>query len=577
MKKKMIVTIIVLIAILGIGAYLAIDSLEKQGREYEIEQISYYKYFVLKQNEKFGVIDKDGNKIIEAKYDDVKIPNPSKAVFVCYEGENTKVFNENAEEVYKEYSYIRPLRLKNVSGDLQYEKSILQYMKDGKYGILGIDGKKITDAIYEEMDTLKYKEGELFIRLDGKYGVINQKGKVLVKPEYDTIVADGYYSSKDGYKKDGYIVSKKTEDGYRYGYVSVDGELMLNTEYNELSRIADAGDDTHVYLLCAQNGKYGVFENEKQIITNEYQSINYQIETQNFIVQKVKKYGIISLTGHTLLDVKYAQIDVNGDYFYVKDENANVEVYDKEAKKVQMDANLVVLNTEKEDLKIHILTQDDKTVYQVYKNNELTTTEEYNYLEYLYDEYFIAAKKDGTLQIIDSNGNIKTNQQYDSIQKIQDAKLVQATVSKTNVTEIYDGNMNKVAEMKDAVIEKQDSYIEISNQDGFLYFDLGGKEKKVSEVFPDNELFAKKQNGKWGFVDKQENIKVDFIYDQVTQFNSYGFAGIQKDGKWGVINAQGKIILEPTYDLKDQVLPQFVGCFYQVQYGYGEIYYTDEI
>ena len=289
MKKKMIVTIIVLIAILGIGAYLAIDSLEKQGREYEIEHISYYKYFVLKQNEKFGVIDKDGNKIIEAKYDDVKIPNPSKAVFVCYEGENTKVFNENAEEVYKEYSYIRPLRLKNVSGDLQYEKSILQYMKDGKYGILGIDGKKITDAIYEEMDTLKYKEGELFIRLDGKYGVINQKGKVLVKPEYDTIVADGYYSSKDGYKKDGYIVSKKTEDGYRYGYVSVDGELMLNTEYNELSRIADAGDDTHVYLLCAQNGKYGVFENEKQIITNEYQSINYQIETQNFIVQKVKK------------------------------------------------------------------------------------------------------------------------------------------------------------------------------------------------------------------------------------------------------------------------------------------------
>ena len=572
MKNKKILIVILIIVLLGIGAYFGINHFEKQGRDYEIEKITSYNYFVLKQNEKFGVIDKNGNKIIEAKYDDVKIPNASKPVFICYEGENTKVFNEKSKELYKEYEYIKPLRLKNVSSDLQYEKSILQYSKDGKFGIISIDGKKITDAIYEEMDTLKYKEGELYVRLEGKYGIINPKGKVLVEPEYDTIVADGYYE----YLKDGYIVSKKTEEGYRYGYVSYEGELILDTKYNELSRIAEAGDNIHVYLLCAQNGKYGVFENGKQIINNDYQSITYEPETQNFIVQKIKKYGIISLSGNMLLDVKYSQIDVNGEYFYVKDENSNIEVYDKQVKKMEMDPNTFILNTGEEELKIHIITNEDKTIYQVYKNGQVTTNEEYNYLEYLYDEYFIAAKKDGTLQIIDSNGNVKTKQKYASIQKVQNAKLVQAVVSETNTTEIYDSNMDLVVEMKDAIIENNNSYIEISNKEKFIYFDLEGKEKQATEIFADNELFAKNENGKWGFVDKQGNVKIDFNYELVTQFNQYGFAGIKKDGKWGVVNSQGEIILEPIYEIKEQIVPEFIGEFYQVEYGYGEIYLTDE-
>ena len=57
-------------------------------------KIENYNYFVLKQNDLSGVIGRDGNKIIEAEYEDVKIPNPEKAVFVCYEESTTKILNE---------------------------------------------------------------------------------------------------------------------------------------------------------------------------------------------------------------------------------------------------------------------------------------------------------------------------------------------------------------------------------------------------------------------------------------------------------------------------------------------------
>ena len=155
-----------------------------------------------------------------------------------------------------------------------YEKSTLKYSKDGKYGIISIDGKKITNAIYEDIDTLQFKEGELLVKKDGKYGIINIKGATLIKPQYDEIEVDKFYEEGNGYKKAGYIVKNTTEEGYRYGYVNTEGKKIIDTKYNELYRIVEINSDD-VYIICAENGKYGLLKNGKQIIENEYQSIVY--------------------------------------------------------------------------------------------------------------------------------------------------------------------------------------------------------------------------------------------------------------------------------------------------------------
>ena len=45
------------------------------------------------------------------------------------------------------------------------------------------------------------------------------------------------------------------------------------------------------------------------------------------------------------------------------------------------------------------------------------------------------------------------------------------------------------------------------------------------------------------------------------------------NGLWGVIDKEGKIIENPKYEL-DYDNPIFIGEYYQVIYGNGEIYYT---
>ena len=149
MKKKNIVKIVLLIIIIILVAvFFVYRNAKEEAKEYEIVQIpsEEYAYFVYKQDDKYGVLNKEGNIVVQAQFTNVKIPNPLKAVFVCYDGENTKVLNEKNETLYEKYSNIEPLTLKNVSSDLIYEKTVLKYEEDGKYGLIGIDGNKITNA-----------------------------------------------------------------------------------------------------------------------------------------------------------------------------------------------------------------------------------------------------------------------------------------------------------------------------------------------------------------------------------------------------------------------------------------------
>ncbi len=575
MKKKTIISIIIIIMLIVIIAgYILYTKMVEKAKNYEIEEITEYKYFVLKQGDKYGVIDNKANTIIEANYDTIQIPNPEKAVFICYEGENTKVLNEKNEEIYTEFNNIETLELKNVSTNLIYEKSILKYEEDGKYGILSLEGKKITNPIYEEIQTLQYKEGELLVKKDGKYGIINMNGYTIIEPKYDTIKADEYYSSENGYKKDGYIVSITTEEGYRYGYIDDEGKEILEPKYNELNRISYS-DENKKYIICAENGKYGLYEENKQIIGNEYQEITYMNGTDFCIVQKGKKYGVITLDGNMILKVRFIQIDVTGNYIYATDENSVVNVYDSKGNKTEIGENTIILNADEEGkYKIYIESIDGKTIYNIYEGENKKTEDKYSYIEYVNETFFIAANQEGKLGVIDKDGQEIVELKYDSIQEIQGSNIIQANETSTATTILYSNKMEKIAEMTNATISKKENYIVIYNNNERRYFDLNGNEKTNKQIFPNNKLFAKQENGKWGFTDKDSNIVVECKYEQVTEFNEYGYAGIKLDGKWGSIDETGKIIVEPQYEIQNIENVDFIGDYYRIVYGYGEFYYT---
>ncbi len=576
-KKNIVMIIIVLVIIISIAGWFIYKQIEKNGREYEIEKIAIqdYEYFILRQDGKYGVMNKNGDIVIHPEYTNVIIPNPKKAIFICYDENNqTKVLNQNNEQIFSEYEQIQPIRLKNIASNLMYEKNLLTYVQDEKIGLINLDGEEIAEPIYESIEGLPYKEGELLVQLEGKYGVINNKGNNLVDTKYDQIAVDNYTTEEDGYKRAGYIVSNTTENGYRYGYVDINGNVLLEPEYTEVSRIINIKDNDNIYLIVAQNGQYGVVKNQEQIIENEYQSISYNSESNTLTLEKTKRYGIATLEGKVVIPVEFSQIDSTGKYIYATDVDGNVEVYQEDGNPADVESNVYILETNNENYQIKI-DNAQGTVYSILnKNGEQMTTQNYSYINYLYDNYFIVSVTGGKVGVINDKEEEIIPIQFDSIEKIEGTDYIITRLSENNSTQLYDKNFKQLCEMTNAVLKKEENYIKLYNETETKYFDLEGNEKQNTEVFPNNEIYAKSQDGKWGFVDKSGNVVVDYIYDKATDLNAYGYAGVQLDGKWGVVNSNGEIILEPTYTFNVQTEPEFIKEYYKVQYGYGEFYYT---
>ncbi len=461
MSKKVSIIIVAIIVIISLAISIYIPNKDRLSNE----KIDTSKnYVTIEKDGKVGV--KDGeNVIIEPQYDKIIIPNEHKDVFMCESGEDAKFVNSKNEEIFQNYDDVELIEY----ADSKYEKNILRYEKNGKYGLLNINGKTITDAKYEDLTSLTDKEGEVLVKENGEYGIIDEKGNTKIKNKYDSIQSDGFYTDESGYKKAGYIVSVVTNDGYRYGYYDSDGVQVLNEEYNQITRLTQIKSDT--YLIVAQNGQYGVFINNSKIINPRYQSIDYNSDLQLFIVERTKQYGAINLKGVEVIPTEYTELTVNGIYLYASKDDEQ-KVFDANGKTVDIPFNVYINSTSSS--KYFIKNQDGK--YTVINSNfEELTKQNYHFIEYAYDNYFIATNEQDKVGVIDTEENIVVEFNYDLIQLIKGKSIFQAIDFEENETDIYDSKFDLALEMSNANIEILDDGVKVRNNEQEILLDNTGK------------------------------------------------------------------------------------------------------
>ena len=562
-KIRWIIIGIVAVIIIAISIMAIINEVQLH---YKVEEISEYNYFTLEQNQKYGVIDKNGNIVIEAEYEAVQIPNPSKAIFVCVKkyNENTKeyetiVYNEKKEVLFSNYKNVQSISIYTNVNSTPYEKSVLTYKENGKYGLINLEGKQITKPVYDEISSINYKEGTFLVKQNELEGIINMKGKVIIKCEYESVTSDNYYSENGYNKQAGFIVSKKTEDGYRYGYVNYRGTIILNPIYTQLERVTEIANEKGVYFIAFKNGQAGLLKNNKEILNYEYEDIQYNVLGSIFVTKRNGKYGAVNLEGTTVLYPEYDNVYTGGMYLNaLKDKD--IFIFDLNGNKIETNE---VSKTKTENANYYI-TIDKNNKYKVVDSKDnIIIDKDYTYIEYLPGDYFIV-ERDSKSGIIDSNGKSVIELKYDSISRINETDILQMETNK-NIA-LYNLNMKEIVSMDNAIVKEvkdEKAYILLYSDTDFKYLDKKGNILTSQNLFENNSLFAKNINGKWGFVDKDGNLKVQNDYELVTDFNKYGFAGIKKDGKWGSINQNGEVVQEPTYDLKRNI-PEFVGKYYRV-------------
>ena len=438
--------------------------------------ISYYSLY---ENNKWGVLDSTGKKVIEPMYQEMIIVlNKDKDVFLCTYDINeetgeykTKVVNKNNEAIFTEYNKVEALENYDLSGNAWYEEDLLKVEKDGKYGIIDINGKEILEIEYDKVETLKNLENSIIIEKDGKYGLVNKSGTKVIKPEYNSI------ENIDEDYKHGYIVTGS--DGNK-GIISYTGTVVLEPKYKNI-------------LKSFNENYFAVENNDKQILINK--------------------------NGETVLEEGFDKIiQVNSDgIVFTKDNKYGFMDLEKNVK----------INPDYEDLK------------------EINTG-------------IFRAKKSGNIGIINIDGEEKVEFKYRDIYYEQKVGLYVAEDENHN-SYIIDSNFDTKLTGIISEFNTESGYMKMRIGNEYKYYNFKLEEKDVKDVLSSNTLFVSKKDGKYGFVDKDGNVVVEYIYDEAQEQNKYGYAAVKKGDLWGAIDMEGKVVIEPKYQLNNNLVIDFIG------------------
>ena len=90
-------------------------------------------------------------------------------------------------------------------------------------------------------------------------------------------------------------------------------------------------------------------------------------------------------------------------------------------------------------------------------------------------------------------------------------------------------------------------------KEGDAYHLIDEKEKTVGDLsfenaraFTNEGYAAVCNDGKWGFINTDGELVIDYIYDDAKSFKN-GFAAVAVEGYWGYIDEEGNLVIEPQF------------------------------
>ncbi len=460
--KKVIAVIIAILVI--IMFVIALNKLIKKEKTHEAFSKKYY--FPVYTNKKWGVIDNNGDIIIEPTYEEyIIIPNDEKDVFICtYDVDynkntyKTKVINANNEEIISGYKKIEPIYNYDESNNIFFDDNILLVEKDNKYGLIDYEGKVILNCDYDGIEALKKIENSFIIKKDNKQGIVDAKGKIIIEPTYKEIKSIG-----DNYQN-GYIVINEKN---KYGVIDFTGNQVLENKYDDISQVYG----NNMYII-QENGKYKLIKKSGETVLKDFDSIK-SIDDERIIIKEDGKYGIKNISGKEVVPAKYQDLEYTFSNYYIAKKDGKYGIIDTDGKEMlkfnyenityrnvanffeaekKGESNTIIIDSNfKEKVKGYISEVNlEKGYFRIKVDGEYKyynfKFEEKESKEILTDNNLFLSKKDNKYGFVDKAGNVVVDYIYDDAREQNAYGFV--AVNKDGLWGSLDKNGNIIVEPK---------------------------------------------------------------------------------------------------------------------------------
>ena len=326
---------------------------------------------------KIGLVDKDENIVIDAKYDYINVI--SKDFIIVSDNGNYNIINSKGEIMF-------PSSFQDIATIEDVDNLYLAY-NNNKVGLIDINNNFLLECNYDNVSVLVddvssnylinatrdnnvelylYSDGRLdlvnnFSNIDvmffsnddiymadfeGKYSIYNIEAKslktlnntyVAIEPYYngialavnengligyidkdENIVIDYQYSyDKSTSFKNGMAVVGENDN---VGVINKNDEKIIPFKYVDIDIIDDKS-----FIVLDKNNKMYIIDNKENKVSNVYDYINITDFKDIFLVSKTSNsktlYGIINSNGKEIVPVKYEDIKISNNYFILKQNN----------------------------------------------------------------------------------------------------------------------------------------------------------------------------------------------------------------------------------------------------------------
>lgn len=396
------------------------------------------------------------------------------------------------------------------------------------------------DTEYNSYDDYYWQDGERydFTNYDERsiivWGLIDAKGSTILPIEYRAIADKAI---------DGMIEIVKDK---RCGYVDVTGHIILEPTYKEIGRFNDGyaivSKGVPYYDERGQEKEYSIYgvinSSFKVVIPCEFHSIKYEKEKGLFKTD----------VGYKTTDGKYIA-DFNGKIIYVDRKY-------KYCKEFHDDFAIAVLAYSDSDARYALINSKSEDILPpIFEGLELIVNGVYKF------------KLNGKYGLVDSKGNILLQNLYEGIGKFEDNLACVSIIDTFNNYKLYGYIDSSGKEILPTVFEfigkRHDKYSVIMSNGVWELFNVDNHNRtripKASYVGPlQNGLFkiniggdyleqGKVEGGSWGYINQNGEVVIEPIYEYAYNF-SEGLAAVKQNGKYGFIDKDGNTIVPFEFD-----------------------------
>lgn len=438
---------------------------------------------------------------------------------------------------------------------------------DGKWGVINSKGETVIDTTYDEMIAIPNPEKTVFVCVydvdeqTGEYKtkVINEKGQEIFT-DYDRVEVIENFDSKQNIWYENNLL-RVVKNG-KCGIIDCDGNTIVPCEYESITSLKSVKEN----LLVKKDNKVGVINNLGQVVVpTEYSNVKLLKEgykNEYIIVDEQGNSGVISTSGTVIVTPAYKDIKyINSTEMYAANIDNKWTLINKKGE---------VLNNSYDDYTYvkgdYVIVQKDGKYGIITVNGEVKIEPTYEELKYAFSVYYIA-KLNSKYGIINTDNTTLIPLEYLSMTYWEEKDILIADRTETE-TVIFDSNLTQKLS---GIFVYEENYIQARINGADKYYTYKFEEKQKKDILTKNTLFVSKKDNKYGFVDSQGNVVVDYIYDEAKEQNQYGFAAVKLNGLWGSIDKTGKVMLQPVVNLDNNIYVDFIREWHLADEGF---YYT---